>query len=77
MGSPPLALFAGAFVLGRKEALVGNEQFLESDDSSHRSRAVLVCQEADNTDPEITRLYDTVDTQREEIAQVQAVLRRC
>ena len=71
-----LALFAGVWALGRQEAGVGNEQFLKSM-IPHHSRAILVCQESDITDPEIVELCRTiVETQREEIAQMKDILDR-
>lgn len=75
-----LAGFAGLFVaaltLGRSEALVGDEQFLRSM-IPHHSRAILVCQESDITDPEIIQLCEEiVATQREEIRQMQEILER-
>ena len=71
-----VAVFAGALYLGRQEAGVGNEQFLKSM-IPHHSRAILVCQEAAITDPEIEELCRTiVKTQQEEIAQMKDILER-
>ena len=71
-----LALFAVAFAFGRTQAFVGDERFLEGM-IPHHSRAILVCQEADITDPEIIELCDgIIETQREEIAQMQRILER-
>lgn len=43
----------------------------------HHSRAILVCQESDITDPEIVELCRAiVETQREEIEQMQEILQR-
>jgi cation transport ATPase len=70
------ALFAVAFALGRTETFVGDEQFLRSM-IPHHSRAILVCQESSLTDPEIVELCEQiVRTQREEIAQMEAILER-
>ena len=70
------ALFAVAFALGRTETFVGDEQFLKSM-IPHHSRAILVCQESSLTDPEIVELCEQiVQTQREEIAQMEAILER-
>ncbi|MGE3962454.1 MAG: DUF305 domain-containing protein [Dehalococcoidia bacterium] len=64
------------FVMGRVETFVGNEGFLHSM-IPHHSRAVLVCQEANITDPEIADLCDgIIKTQLEEIAQMKAILER-
>ncbi|WP_235436739.1 DUF305 domain-containing protein [Pseudarthrobacter siccitolerans] len=69
-------LFAGVFALGRTETFVGNEQFLKSM-IPHHSRAILVCQESDITDPEIIELCDSiVKSQQEEITQMQSILNR-
>lgn len=68
------ALFVGALALGRTETFVGNEQFLRSM-IPHHSRAILVCQESDITDPEIARLCEQiVSAQRDEIRQMQRIL---
>ena len=69
-------LFGGAFALGRTETFVGNEQFLKSM-IPHHSRAILVCQESDITDPEVVELCkQIVESQQEEISQMQAILDR-
>ena len=63
-----------AFLLGRTETFVGNEEFLHSM-IPHHSRAILVCQRASITDPDIERLCaGIIETQREEIAQMQRML---
>lgn len=68
------AVFVGAFVLGRSGAFIGDGPFLRSM-IPHHSRAILLCQEASLTDAEIVRLCDQiVETQREEIAQMEALL---
>ena len=71
-----VAVFGLALFFGRQEALVGNEQFLKSM-IPHHSRAILVCQESNITDPEIIELCEQiVETQRKEIAQMEEILRR-
>lgn len=71
-----VVLFGLAFLLGRNEALVGNEQFLKSM-IPHHSRAILVCQEADISDPEIVELCrEIVETQKQEIDQMKEILQR-
>lgn len=71
-----LALFGGAWYLGRQETFIGDDQFLRSM-IPHHSRAILVCQEADLSDPEVVELCEQiVETQREEIAQMQDILER-
>ena len=70
-----VAVFGGAWALGRQEAGVGNEGFLRSM-IPHHSRAIVICQEADLTDPEIVQLCEQiVKAQKEEIAQMQRILR--
>lgn len=69
-------LFGAVFALGRTETFVGNEQFLKSM-IPHHSRALLVCQESNITDPEIITLCDSiVKSQQEEITQMKAILER-
>ncbi|MDQ2652724.1 MAG: hypothetical protein M3Z20_06720 [Chloroflexota bacterium] len=45
-----VAIFAVGIWLGRTEAFVGNEQFLRAM-IPHHSRAILVCNQAQITDP--------------------------
>ncbi|MFJ5958194.1 MULTISPECIES: DUF305 domain-containing protein [Paenarthrobacter] len=69
-------LFVAVFALGRTETFVGNEQFLKSM-IPHHSRALLVCEESNITDPEIITLCDSiVKSQQEEITQMKAILER-
>lgn len=69
-------LFGGVFALGRTETFVGDEEFLKSM-IPHHSRAILVCQESDITDPEIVELCKgIVESQRSEIEQMQSILDR-
>ena len=71
-----LALFLAAFFLGRSEVGVGDEGFLTSM-IPHHSRAILVCQEATITDPEIEQLCsEIVEAQEREIAQMKEILKR-
>ncbi|WP_432497400.1 DUF305 domain-containing protein [Kineococcus auxinigenes] len=70
------ALFVVAFASGRTQALVGDERFLKSM-IPHHSRAILVCQESNTTDPEIEQLCrEIVQTQRQEIERMQEILER-
>ena len=56
------------------EAFVGNEQFLRAM-IPHHSRAILVCNEAAITDPDIRQLCDQIiATQQEEIAIMNRML---
>jgi uncharacterized protein (DUF305 family) len=62
--------------LGRSGALIGDGAFLRSM-IPHHSRAILLCQEASISDPEIATLCDQIiETQREEIAQMEQLLER-
>jgi uncharacterized protein (DUF305 family) len=74
------AVFALVFVLSlagiRAQALVGDEQFVRSM-IPHHSGAVLMCQRAKITDPEIEQLCgNIIRSQTEEIAQMKAILKR-
>ena len=67
-------LFFGGLWLGRTEFAVGNEQFLKAM-IPHHSRAILVCENASITDPDIKILCDDiVKTQLEEIDQMEQML---
>lgn len=69
-----IVLFVGALLMGGQQAGVGNELFLLAMIPRH-SRAILVCEESNITDPEIEELCDAIDqTQREEIATMGAML---
>ena len=69
-----LALFLAAFFMGRSEVGVGDEGFLKSM-IPHHSRAILVCENASITDPDIQQLCrQIVETQKEEIAEMKAII---
>jgi uncharacterized protein (DUF305 family) len=69
-------LLVGAFLLGRTQALVGDDAFLRSM-IPHHSRAILVCQEAELADPQIMELCaGIIETQREEIREMEAIIER-
>jgi len=64
------------FFLIRTQTPVGNEQFLRSM-IPHHSGAILMCEQSTITDPEIIELCEEiVQTQKEEIAQMEAILER-
>jgi amino acid transporter len=64
------------FLLIRFQAPVGDEQFIRSM-VPHHSSAVLMCEESAITDPELSALCDEiVETQLEEIAQMEDILER-
>ena len=71
-----VVILAGGFLLARTETFVGDKGFLESM-IPHHSRAVLVCQESDLTDPEIIELCgNIVESQTREINQMKQILER-
>lgn len=74
------AVFAGLFIvsftLARTQTPVGNEQFLRSM-IPHHSSAILMCQQSAINDREIIELCgEIVKAQKEEIAQMKAILGR-
>jgi hypothetical protein len=71
-----IGLFILLFFLIRTQTPVGNEEFLRSM-IPHHSSAILMCQEANLTDPEILSLCEEiVQTQVEEINQMKEILGR-
>ncbi|HWH31121.1 MAG TPA: DUF305 domain-containing protein [Egibacteraceae bacterium] len=71
-----VVLFAGTFAAIRAQALVGDMQFLRSM-IPHHSIAIKTCERAQISDPEITKLCEQiVRAQREEIAQMEDIIRR-
>lgn len=74
------AAFALVFILStigiREQGLVGDRQFLRSM-IPHHSGAILMCEEASISDPEIKRLCGgIIASQKAEIAQMKALLER-
>jgi membrane-associated HD superfamily phosphohydrolase len=71
-----VVLFILIFFFVRTQTPVGDAAFLRSM-IPHHSSAILMCQEANLTDPEISALCDEIiQAQREEIAQMEAILAR-
>ncbi len=69
-----VVLFGLGLWLGRTEAFVGNEQFLRAM-IPHHSRAILVCEQASITDPDIQQLCEQiVSSQQEEIDIMERML---
>jgi uncharacterized protein (DUF305 family) len=69
-------LFGLTFLFVRQQAGVGNAQFLRSM-IPHHSSAILMCERSGVTDLEIRALCDEiVRAQEEEIARMEAILRR-
>ena len=72
--------FAAIFVLSllgiRQQSLVGDDQFLRSM-IPHHSGAILMCEEATLTDPEIRQLCgEIIKAQKQEIAQMKRIMDR-
>lgn len=76
IGIGAIAIFLLSFVGMRMQAGVGNAEFLRSM-IPHHSGAILMCERAPVSDPEIVALCrDIVASQQKEIAQMQAILER-
>jgi len=76
VGAAAAFVFVASFAAMRTQAAVGDEQFLKSM-IPHHSGAILMCERASLTDPEIVRLCEQiVRSQRREIAQMEAMLAR-
>ena len=68
--------FFGSFALIRTQTTIGDAAFLRSM-IPHHSGAVLMCEQANLTDPEIKTLCASIiRSQREEIAQMESMLAR-
>ena len=68
--------FFGSFALIRTQTTIGDRAFLRSM-IPHHSGAILMCQEANLSDPEIVKLCgNIIKSQREEIDQMKAILGR-
>lgn len=71
-----LVIFFGCFALIRTQTTIGDRAFLRSM-IPHHSGAILMCSEASLSDPEIKTLCEQiVQSQREEITQMKAILAR-
>lgn len=69
-------VFLLSFVGIREQGLVGNSQFLRSM-IPHHSGAILMCEKASLSDPQIKRLCDgIIEGQKAEIAEMKALLAR-
>ena len=70
------AVFLLSFVGMRTQAGIGNSEFLRAM-IPHHSGAILMCEQASITDPEIVALCQEITkSQRQEIAQMEAILAR-
>jgi hypothetical protein len=71
-----VVILVGSFFAVRYQAAIGDKQFLASM-IPHHSGAILMCNEATITDPEIKALCaDIIVSQAAEIAQMKAILER-
>ena len=76
IGVVAVVVFVLSYAGMRTQAGVGDRQFLRSM-IPHHSGAILMCEQASLTDPEIMALCrDIVESQRAEIATMQALLAR-
>ena len=67
-------VFGASFIAMRTQAAVGNEEFLRSM-IPHHSGAILMCEQAALTDPELVSLCaQIVKSQQAEISRMQALL---
>ena len=74
--SGSLVVFVGCFGLIRTQTTIGDDAFLRSM-IPHHSGAILMCQQASLSDPEVIRLcQDIIKSQREEIDQMKSILAR-
>lgn len=68
--------FVAFFYFMRAQSFVGNEQFLKSM-IPHHSGAILMCENAQITDPEIIKFCDVIiKTQKDEIATMEEMLKQ-
>jgi hypothetical protein len=71
-----IAVFVVSFVGMRQQLAIGNAEFLRAM-IPHHSGAILMCQEASLTDPEIVSLCSNiVESQQREITQMEGILNR-
>jgi hypothetical protein len=76
IGIAAALLFIGSFVGMRIQAGVSDTQFIQSM-IPHHSGAILMCREAQLTDPEIVTLCgEIIESQQREIDQMKAILDR-
>ena len=71
-----LVAFLGSFAFIRTQTTIGDTAFLRSM-IPHHSGAILMCQEAKLSDPEVIRLCESIKrSQRQEIDEMKAILAR-
>jgi uncharacterized protein (DUF305 family) len=72
--SVSFVIFFGSFALIRTQTTIGDSAFLRSM-IPHHSGAILMCQEASLTNPEIVKLCgNIIKSQRQEIDEMKAIL---
>jgi uncharacterized protein (DUF305 family) len=76
LGVIAAVVFVASFAAMRTQAAIGDSEFLRSM-IPHHSGAILMCEQAKITDPEIVALCgNIVRSQTQEIAQMEAILKR-
>ena len=71
-----IAVFIVCFVLIRTQTTIGDDSFLRSM-IPHHSGAILMCQQASLSDPQVKRLCgEIIDSQRREIDEMKGILER-
>ena len=71
-----IAIFFGAFALIRTQTTIDDQAFLRSM-IPHHSGAILMCQEASISDPQVAKLcVEIIRSQRQEIEEMRGILQR-
>lgn len=71
-----VVIFAASFYAMRSQAAIGDKELIRGM-IPHHSGAILMCEQASLTDPELVALCDEiVEAQEREISQMQAILNR-
>ena len=71
-----IAIFFGAFTLIRTQTTIDDQAFLRSM-IPHHSGAILMCQEASISDPQVAKLcVEIIRSQRQEIEEKRGILQR-
>ena len=76
IGLGAVAVFAASFYAMRTQAAIGDKELIRGM-IPHHSGAILMCEQASLTDPEVVALCgEIVEAQEREISQMQAILDR-
>ena len=71
-----IAIFFGAFALIRTQTTIDDQAFLRSM-IPHHSGAILMCQQASISDPQVKKLcVEIIRSQRQEIEEMKGILQR-